>query len=80
MKQPPRPWIELDILIKKDEWPSRAAFAEAMNIGQGHLSDLLSGRRNPTAEFIGKAARALRVAKSQLEKRADDDDIRRLAS
>jgi transcriptional regulator with XRE-family HTH domain len=75
-----RPWIELEIIIKKDGWPSKAAFAEATGLrSQGHLSDLLSGRRNPTAAYIAKVAAVTGYAKSQIEKRASEEDVERFS-
>lgn len=72
-----RRWIELEIIIKKDGWASKAAFAEATGLkSQGHLSDLLSGRRKPTPAYIAKVAALTGYAKSQIEKRATDEEIR----
>lgn len=65
----PTPWTELEVLMKKDGWPSRTAFARELGTSLGHLSDLLSGRRNPTPAHIAKAAAILNVPKSMLEKR-----------
>jgi transcriptional regulator with XRE-family HTH domain len=67
--QPPKPWVELQTIVKKDGHWNLRSLGKAAGMSHESVRQLLRGDRKPTADAISKLANALQVPKSMLEPR-----------
>ena len=57
--------------IAKDGWASHAAFAKAVGMSTGYLSEILNGTRNAPPHQLRKMARVLNCPVSVLERKRE---------